>query len=335
MVVPTYNMEKYLDKCLSSLIVGEHLEDLEVLVVNDGSKDSSLEIARRYETSHPGTFVVVDKKNGNYGSCINAGLKRASGKYFKVLDADDFFDTACLEAYLAFLKQTDADLIMSDFQILDQTADTRQTIEYDLPVGITFSFDYFAKKDVPYMWMHGVTHLTEKMRRIGYQQQEGISYTDKEFVFYPMAVSKTVAYFPRVIYYYLTGREGQTIDPTVWTKNYWMEAKAVKKLIELYKLHKDEVGEGGRLFMQLQLKLYLSSIYREYLKNSRGKLPIEQLVDFDKWLEGESNELYHIVDGELEVTDFPYIPVWRRYKMHIKRYLVHRFFHRMHYYLTK
>lgn len=76
-----------------------------------------------------------------------------------------------------------------------------------IPVGITFSFEHFAKKDVPYMWMHAVTHRTEKMRRIGYQQQEGISYTGKEFVFYPMAFSETLAYFPKVLYEYVTGRE--------------------------------------------------------------------------------------------------------------------------------
>ena len=122
-VIPTYNMEKYLDKCLSSLIMPRNMDDLEVLIVNDGSKDSSLQIARRYEALYPQTFIVIDKDNGNYGSCINCGLKNASGKYFKVLDADDSYNTENLCNYLDFLRYLDIDLIMSDFLIIDQSND--------------------------------------------------------------------------------------------------------------------------------------------------------------------------------------------------------------------
>ena len=91
-IIPTYNMEKYLDKCLSSLIVDdkELMTQLEVLVVIDGAKDRSSEIAHTYQDKYPDTYVVIDKENGNYGSCINRGLKEASGKYVKVLDADDY-----------------------------------------------------------------------------------------------------------------------------------------------------------------------------------------------------------------------------------------------------
>lgn len=82
-VIPTYNMEDLLSKCLSSLIVKNHLDMLEVLVVNDGSKDLSSEIAHQFEKENPDTFRVIDKENGNYGSCVNRGLKEAKGKYIK------------------------------------------------------------------------------------------------------------------------------------------------------------------------------------------------------------------------------------------------------------
>ena len=93
-IVPTYNMEKYLERCLSSLIVSdEQMAMLEVLVINDGSKDRSSEIAHGYESRYPDTFRVIDKTNGHYGSCVNRGLQEATGKYVKVLDADDWFNT--------------------------------------------------------------------------------------------------------------------------------------------------------------------------------------------------------------------------------------------------
>ena len=103
LIIPTYNMEKYLRTCLGSLIIGEWQELLEVLVINDGSKDSSSAIAHEYANKHPESFHVIDKENGNYGSCVNRGLKEATGKYVKVLDADDSFDTANFENYLCFL----------------------------------------------------------------------------------------------------------------------------------------------------------------------------------------------------------------------------------------
>ena len=93
-IIPTYNMEKYLDKCLTSLIIEDKklMKLLEVLVVIDGAKDRSSEIGHTYQDKYPETFRVIDKENGNYGSCINRGLKEAKGKYVKVLDADDSFD---------------------------------------------------------------------------------------------------------------------------------------------------------------------------------------------------------------------------------------------------
>ena len=79
-VIPTYNMEKYLDRCLTSLIVTNNdlLERLEVLVVIDGAKDRSSEIAHSYQIRYPQTFIVIDKENGNYGSCVNRGVAEAT-----------------------------------------------------------------------------------------------------------------------------------------------------------------------------------------------------------------------------------------------------------------
>ena len=115
-VIPTYNMQDYLRRCLDSLIVPEEqMQLLEVLVVNDGSKDNSSAIAHEYQDKYPDTFRVIDKENGNYGSCVNRGLKEASGKYIKILDADDWFDKTILARYVEFLKTLNVDLVLTDY----------------------------------------------------------------------------------------------------------------------------------------------------------------------------------------------------------------------------
>ena len=101
-IVPVYNMELYLDRCLASLIISDNdlFNALQVIIINDGSKDKSLDIALRYVNRYPNVFEVVDKPNGNYGSCINKGLTIAKGRYFRILDADDWFDTNQLSLFI-------------------------------------------------------------------------------------------------------------------------------------------------------------------------------------------------------------------------------------------
>ena len=118
-VIPTYNMESYLEKCLDSVLVEQIIGLIEVMIVNDGSKDSSLLIAKRYQNRYPGSIVVVDKKNGNYGSCLNLAFNLAKGKYIRTLDADDYFDST---EFIKFIEKlcflpNDVDLILTNFVI--------------------------------------------------------------------------------------------------------------------------------------------------------------------------------------------------------------------------
>ena len=114
-IIPTYNMEKYLRRCIDSLLVSEeNRASLEVLVVNDGSRDASSAIGHEYEANYPQAIRVIDKDNGNYGSCINRGLKETTGKYVRILDADDYYLTENLNQFISMLKDTDADLLLTD-----------------------------------------------------------------------------------------------------------------------------------------------------------------------------------------------------------------------------
>ena len=97
--IAAYNVEKYLDNTLNSLICNK-MDKLEVIIQNDGSKDSTCEVAKKYVEKYPNVFILNDKKNGGYGSTINASLKMAKGKYFKQLDGDDWFDTSNLDSFI-------------------------------------------------------------------------------------------------------------------------------------------------------------------------------------------------------------------------------------------
>lgn len=112
--IAAYNVAPYLSKTLSSLIIDKNLDRLEVLIINDGSKDETSDIAEEFVKKYPQTFVLINKKNGGHGSTINAGIENATGKYFKVLDGDDWLDPQGLEKLLYKLDKTNADLVLTD-----------------------------------------------------------------------------------------------------------------------------------------------------------------------------------------------------------------------------
>lgn len=216
-VIPTYNMEALLPRCLDSFILEkEDMEMLEVIVVNDGSKDSSSQIAHEYQKRYPNTFVVIDKQNGNYGSCINAALKVAKGEYFRICDADDYYYNENLSEYLLVLKRSKADIVFSPYVIynFDDTLN-KEMPAYPAKNGEEFNIsaiDWRKPEVMRYRAMHCICVKTNILRRNKYRQLEGISYTDTLFIFYSVLYSETCAFFNKPIYKYFLGRDGQTMS---------------------------------------------------------------------------------------------------------------------------
>ena len=111
-IIPSYNSKPFLAKCLDSLIC-ECTDKLDIIVVNDGSTDGCEKIAEEYVAKYPGSISLINKENGGHGSGINAGSEKAVGKYLKVLDADDWFLTENIPAFISALENTDADVVLT------------------------------------------------------------------------------------------------------------------------------------------------------------------------------------------------------------------------------
>lgn len=219
-IIPTYNMEAYLHRCLDSLILQKELMNLlEVLVINDGSKDSSSNIAHEYETCYPNTFKVIDKENGNYGSCINKGIDEAKGKYIKILDADDWYEPTQFAKYLQYINtlEEDVDAVFSNFtyhytNLGKIVCHKYKIIEYEKIYELK-NVKFVGGKDQFMLKMYSIAVRTQLIRDIGLRHDTGISYTDYEFIFFPYEHIKTVIFLRYNVYQYFIGREGQTISP--------------------------------------------------------------------------------------------------------------------------
>lgn len=317
-VIPTYNMQDYLNRCLDSLVVKPELMNLlEVLVINDGSKDNSSAIGHECEVRFPNTFRVIDKENGNYGSCVNRGLAEAQGKYIKILDADDWFDTKEFELYIQKLKGfEDVDMILTPYNSVFQNSGTKRLETKNIPEGTAFDFNTFDK--LSFYPMHMVTYRTEMLRGIGYFQTEGISYTDTEWAIMPQYAIKRFAFFPYVVYQYMVGREGQTVSPNIMIRNAWHLEPILKAMIE----NRNKFVREGAAKFGLADSINLGEInktaerlYRFVLiKRKTDKTELLRLEEFDEWLRINCSQAYECVSG-LQIKKwlpFYYVRYWRK-----------------------
>ena len=219
--IPSYNMEGYLKRNLDSFVAAsEVLDKVEIIIVNDGSQDRTLEIANSYKSRFPNSIVVVNKANGHYGSCVNVSLKIASGKYFRIVDGDDWVDTNALVYVIKELERVNADIIYTKYssfhEISDNTTIEEDAADFKWRQELSLNDVRFEK----YLHMHQLTYRLDLLKRINYRQTEGVCYTDTEYDFIPCVNAKTIYCIPVSLYQYFVGRDDQSMAPKVISNNF-------------------------------------------------------------------------------------------------------------------
>lgn len=314
-VVPTYNMEKYLERCLSSLLISdkEAFNTLEVLVVNDGSKDNSSTIAHSFQDKYPDVFTTIDKDNGNYGSCINVALKIAKGKYIKILDADDCFETNNISTFVSFLSKCSSDMVISDFTMINDEDNEIKQVKYPKCLYAKI-LSFGALESILFIWkslpMHAITYRTSLLIDSGYKQTEGISYTDQEWAYIPLFSVKCIAFFNKTIYKYRLGRDGQTMDPVVFDKSRWMHEKCLLNKAGCY-FSSRPASVGASLYLKRILYINLREMYTHYIYNSKDKIKTNLIPLDDAIFAIDNQKLANSI--KLKRTFFHMVRYWRKH----------------------
>ena len=310
-------MEEYLKGCLDSFIlpVQSLMSSLEVLVVIDGATDKSSSIAHQYQDRYPETFRVIDKENGNYGSCINRGLKVATGKYIRILDADDSYNTENFARYLQLLSSIDADLILSDYNLVDNNGNILERRSFDLETMITTDI-VKVLKPVSELEMHAITYRRQILLDIDYHQTEGISYTDTEWAFIPLIAVNTVCYVNLQIYNYLVGRPGQTMDISVLRKSMPQMMTVYKRLMQIYNGSHLDTHKNSILFDH-RIDGFVERTYGQTLYNK--VLDKDELKSLDEMVKKYKPVLYAEL-GNLNDGYVWYVKQWRRHNYSLPLY---------------
>ena len=224
--IPAYNVEQYLEKCLDSILRADNIQDIEVLVVNDGSKDKTAEIAQKYEELTNGVVKVINKENGGHGSTINASIAAARGKYYRLVDGDDWVDNENLAKLVEILKKTDADIVLTKGSYeYKESAQLVDIIKYDnLREGQKYHFDDLIYKGYGFNTYGPLlttgNYKLDVLRKANFKISEKRPYVDMEFNSFSLKYVETLEYYNLDIYRYLIGREGQTISRDAWKKKY-------------------------------------------------------------------------------------------------------------------
>lgn len=211
--VAAYNMEKYLRQTLESMALPEIVDRLEVFVVDDGGRDASLDIAREYEAHFPGSFHAVHKANGGYGSTINWSLAHATGRYFRPLDGDDWFDRDGLLRLMDALETAGADAVYTPHVSVEFDGDAERSKL--VKGGIMTATSFAELRDPLQLSMHRVTYRTDVLRAAGLNLPERILYTDSIYVCAPFAAARTILPLDFPLYCHRVGRDEQSISSAV------------------------------------------------------------------------------------------------------------------------
>ncbi|MDD7770767.1 glycosyltransferase family 2 protein [Suipraeoptans intestinalis] len=257
--IPCFNSEAYMEKAIESILKGG--EEVEIIIVNDGSKDNTSQIAHRYEADYPGIVRVIDKENGGHGDAVNAGLDNATGKYFKVVDSDDWVDEYSLFTILDFFRKLEAngqsvDMLISNYVYEKEGAPRKKVIHYRnaLPQDTFFKWEDTNRFRLDqYILMHSVIYRTDLLKVGQLRLPKHTFYVDNIYVYYPLPWVRRMYYLDVDFYRYFIGREDQSVNEANMIRRVDQQIFVTKSMIDQY-----EMGEIRNKKLRRYMTNYLA-----------------------------------------------------------------------------
>ena len=263
-VVPSYNIERFIDRLMDSLTAPALCrpesgagqapmlrDDFEVLLVNDGSKDSTLQRAEEYSARFPENVRVINKGNGGHGSAVNAGILAASGQYVRALDGDDWVDSSALAALIEFLKgqKEPADAVICSYNTVNEKTGEVQRVTYsDLLTDRVLRPEEVLKKNVLYPY-HSMIWRTKLLRDHEIMLDENCFYVDTEYILFPLPWARSFRYFPQPVYQYRIGGEDQSVSLVNYIRNRKQLKRVLLHLCQFSEEKKDEMTPEVRSYI--------------------------------------------------------------------------------------
>ena len=290
--VPCYNSQDYMRHCIESLLPGG--ERVEILIIDDGSKDDTGRIADEYAEKYPTIVRVIHQENGGHGEGINQGLRHAAGTYFKVVDSDWLSDD--FPAFLDLLEQCEArggvDLAVTNYYYVHSDGIGDRSINYSsvLPEGRVFTWaDTRPFRIHQMLTIHSCTFRTENMRKWGCELPKHTFYEDNLMVYLTLPHTRRMVYMNADLYRYAIGRPDQSVQRTVMMKRYHHQILVTERCFT--SCHLDDIQEPRlkrymrhELFVMFGIAILFTRLNRTVETDAALERMWETCMAFDpKW----------------------------------------------------
>ena len=279
-IIPAYNVSQYIKQGMDSLLEEKSIIPyIDIIIVNDGSKDNTLEIAEEYRNAFPDSVRVIDKENGGHGSGINVGIEAAQGKYLKVLDGDDWVLSKGLKEIVSYIRENESipDAIINPFEKVWENG-KREVITFDNITPYKLAGFADVNRNGYTLPLHTVTFRTDIYRQNKIPKlDEKISYDDMEYILFPVRYINSIVFLKEIVYQYRLGLSGQSMNPAQMIKKLPMHTKVIESLAEFYRSNKDGFDKENSIYYKREFVNTLGTNCELRLLNNVSK---DDFVEF-------------------------------------------------------
>lgn len=295
--IPCYNSQDYMERCIKSLLPGG--DDVEIIIVNDGSRDMTPEIAEAYQKKYPNIVRAVHQENGGHGEAVNAGLRNASGLFFKVVDSDDWVDQEAYKKILDTLREIAGsdqtlDMLISNFVYEKEGAKHKKVMKYTSALVQDKIFTWSDVRHMrkgQYLLMHSVIYRTRLLQECGLELPKHTFYVDNLYVYIPLVHVKTMYYLNVDFYRYYIGRQDQSVNEEIMIRRIDQQIKVNKMMVDAYDLWKiPNKKQRKYMFNYLEIITVISTVL---LIRSGTKENLEKKRELWRYIKQADLRLFH------------------------------------------
>lgn len=247
LIVPSYNSEAFLDKCIPSFCEESVLDALDVIIVNDGSSDATADVAEKYCRMYPDSIRLISQENKGHGGALNTGFAAAKGKYIKPIDADDWLETENLPTFIHFLENCNSDIVLTHYNMVDiSNGEITRMKSYPAEFGCPLTMDAFMEQWRDFYraaTFHGITYRTEFYRKHNNSLTEHVFYEDNEYATIPFCYAKTITPADIFLYDYRVGDVNQSISIGNQVKRLSHIKIVIDRMLQVYRQLPDGAGK--------------------------------------------------------------------------------------------
>lgn len=316
-IVPSYNCREFLEKGIPTFLDPNVLDSLDIIIVNDGSTDDTAVAAERFCREYPNSIRLINQENKGHGGALNTGCAAAVGKYLRIVDADDWVETANLYPFVEFLKNCESDVVLTDYDTVDiSNGEVRLRSMPKETVGKEMTLEELMQDRVnneQILSLHGITYRTDFYQGCSIKLTEHVFYEDVQYTTIPCCFAQTLTPAGLLIYHYRIGDVNQSVSDVNQLKRISHVEKVLDRLMEEFARVEDTMDPGQYRFYCIKVRSLLLRYYTTVLLLEKNRKKGRKMAR-------EMNAMVRRrIHRSWEMTRRQYLVLWGLNQLHISK----------------